>query len=165
MSTVTLGGNPVEVKGEFPKVGQQLPKLRLVKTDMSELNYDDLKGKKVVFNVFPSVDTGVCATSLRQFSSKLKDREDVVLVFASMDLPFAFKRFCGAEGIENAITTSDFKHKDWSANFAVMSSGPLAGLFVRGVMVANENMEIVHSELVPEIAQEPNYDAALEFLN
>lgn len=162
MSNVAFNGNPVDIKGEFPKVGDQLPQLRLVKTDLSELNYDDLKGKKVVFNVFPSVDTGICAMSLKQFSSKLKDRSDVVLVFASLDLPFAFSRFCGAEGIENAITTSDFKHRDW--NNGIMASGPLAGLFVRGVLVTDENLNIVHAELVPEITHEPDYEAALKHL-
>lgn len=162
MSNVAFKGNPVDIKGTFPQVGDQLPTLRLVKTDLSELNYEDLKGKKVVFNVFPSVDTGICAMSLKQFSAKLKDRSDVILVCASLDLPFAFSRFCGAEKIENAITVSDFKHRDWTNG--IMASGPLAGLFVRGVLVTDENLEVVYSELVPEITQEPNYDAALECL-
>ena len=164
MSQVKFAGNPIDISGEFPKVGEQLPDLRLLKTDLSELNYDELKGKKVVFNVFPSVDTGVCAMSLRTFSEKLKDRSDVVLVFTSLDLPFAFKRFCAAEGIENAITTSDFRYKDWAKNNSWMSSGPLTGLYARGVVVTDENLKIVHSELVPEITQEPNYDAALKHL-
>ena len=102
MSKTHLGGTPISTTGEFPKVGEQLPTIRLIKSDLSELTNEDLKGKKVVFNVFPSVDTDVCAMQLGQFSNKLKDREDVMLVFASMDLPFALKRFCGDKGIENA---------------------------------------------------------------
>ncbi|MGB0522102.1 MAG: thiol peroxidase [Flammeovirgaceae bacterium] len=164
MSQVTFAGNPIDIAGEFPQVGQQLPEFRLLKTDLSELSYDELKGKKVVFNVFPSVDTGICALSLKTFSSKLKDRSDVVLVFTSLDLPFAFKRFCAAEGIENAITTSDFRHRDWAKNNSYMASGPLTGLYARGVLVTDENLKIIHSELVPEITQEPDYDTALTFL-
>ena len=164
MSQVNFAGKPIEIAGTFPQVGDQLPELRLLKTDLSELNYEELKGKKVVFNVFPSVDTGICAMSLKTFSNKLKDRSDVVLVFISLDLPFAFKRFCGAEGIENAITTSDFRYKDWAKNNSWMASGPLTGLYARGVLVTDENLKVVHSELVPEITQEPDYEAAMKFI-
>ena len=164
MSQVTIGGNPIDIEGNFPEVGQPLPELRLLKTDLSALDYEELKVKKVVFNVFPSEDTGVCAASLRTFSDQLKDRSDVVLLFVSLDLPFAFKRFCAAEGIENAITTSDFRYKDWAKNNSWMASGPLAGLYARGVLVTDEQLKIVHSELVPEIGQEPDYEAAMKHL-
>jgi thiol peroxidase len=164
MSQTQLGGALISTKGEFPKVGDKLPAFRLVKSDMSELTNEDLKGKKVVFNVFPSVDTDVCAMQLGQFSNKLKDREDVALVFASMDLPFALKRFCGDKGIENAVTTSDFRHKS-IANYGMeMADGALAGLYARGVMVTDETGTITYSELCSEILDEPNYEEALKGL-
>ncbi|NAS32588.1 thiol peroxidase [Flavobacteriaceae bacterium R38] len=164
MSAITFKDQAIEVKGTFPQVGDTLPELRLIKSDLSELNTSDLKGKKVVFNIFPSVDTSVCALQLKQFSNQLKDREDVVLVFASLDLPFAFSRFCAAEGIENAITTSDFKYKSLENMGVLMESGPLAGLYARGVLVTDENLNVVHSELVSEVVNEPDYEASLKHI-
>ena len=154
-------GSTIKTNGNFPKVGDTLPEMRLVKTDLSELNTNDLKGKKVVFNIFPSVDTAVCAMQLNKFAAKLKDRKDVALVFTSLDLPFAFKRFCTDEGIENAITTSDYRHRDADKLGAVMEGGPLSGLHARGVIVTDENLVVQYSELVNEVTDEPNYEAAL----
>ena len=164
MSKTHLGGTPIATIGEFPKVGEQIPNIRLIKSDLSELTNQDFKGKKVVFNVFPSVDTDVCAMQLVQFSEKLKSREDVMLVFASMDLPFALKRFCGDKGIENAVTTSDFRHKSIAKNGMEMADGALAGLYARGVMVTDETGKITYSELCNDIVDEPNYEAALKGL-
>ena len=154
-------GTAIKTNGNFPKVGDKLPEMRLVKTDLSELNTNDLKGKKVVFNIFPSVDTAVCAMQLNKFAAQLKDREDVALVFTSLDLPFAFKRFCTDEGIENAITTSDYRHRDANKLGAVMQGGPLDGLHARGVIVTDENLVVQYSELVEEVTDEPDYKAAL----
>src|SRR5690554_7181047 len=109
---VKFKGTSISTSGNFPKVGDTLPEMKLVKSDLSELNTNELKGKKVVFNIFPSVDTAVCAMQLTKFANQLKNREDVALVFTSLDLPFAFSRFCSAEGINNAITTSDFRYRD-----------------------------------------------------
>jgi len=164
MSQTHLGGTPITTKGEFPKVGDKLPNIKLIKEDLSELTNEDLKGKKVVFNTFPSVDTDVCATQLGTFSNKMKDREDVMLVFASMDLPFALKRFCGDKGIENAVTTSDFRHKSIANNGMEMAEGALSGLYARGVMVTDENGTITYSELCNDIVDEPNYEKALAAL-
>ncbi|PKR81103.1 thiol peroxidase [Brumimicrobium salinarum] len=154
-------GKEIKTNGNFPKVGDKLPGMQLVKTDLSELNTDELKGKKVVFNIFPSVDTAVCALQLNKFAAQLKDRSDVALVFASLDLPFAFKRFCTDEGIDNAITTSDFRHRDANKLGAVMEGGPLQGLHARGVIVTDEDLIIQYAELVEEVTDEPNYEAAL----
>ncbi|HZH87288.1 MAG TPA: thiol peroxidase [Brumimicrobium sp.] len=154
-------GTAIKTNGKFPQVGDTLPEMRLVKTDLSELNTNDLKGKKVVFNIFPSVDTAVCAMQLNKFAAQLKDREDVALVFTSLDLPFAFKRFCADEGIDNAITASDFRNRDANKLGALMESGPLSGLHARGVIVTDENLVVKYSELVEEVTDEPNYAAAL----
>lgn len=154
-------GTAIKTKGNFPKVGDKLPEMKLVKADLSELNTNDLKGKKVVFNIFPSVDTAVCAMQLSKFADKLKDREDITLVFTSLDLPFAFKRFCSAEGIDNAVTTSDFRYRDAEKLGTIMEGGPLNGLHARAVIVTDENLVIQHAELVEEVTNEPDYDAAL----
>ncbi len=164
MSNIRLGGTPISTKGEFPKLGDKLPEIRLIKADLSELTNEDLKGKKVVFNIFPSVDTDVCAMQLGTFSNKLKDRDDVMLVFASMDLPFALKRFCADKGIENAVTTSDFRHKSIANKGIEMEDGALAGLYARGVMVTDETGTITYSELCKDIVDEPNYEEALKAL-
>lgn len=154
-------GSTIKTNGSFPKVGDKLPEMRLVNTDLSELNTKDLKGKKVVFNIFPSVDTAVCAVQLNKFSAQLKNREDVALVFTSLDLPFAFGRFCAAEGIDNAITVSDYRYRDANQLGAVMEGGPLSGLHARGVIVTDEDLTVQYAELVEEVTNEPNYEAAL----
>ncbi len=163
MSNVTFKNQKIQIQGTFPTQGT-LTNLKLVKSDLRELNTDELKGKKIVLNIVPSIDTSVCALQLKQFSNQLKSRDDVTLVFVSLDLPFALKRFCGAKGIDNAITTSDFRYKSLE-NFGVqMLSGPLTGLYARGVIVTDKNLNIVHSELVSEITIEPNYESALKHI-
>ena len=164
MAKITLKGNEIETNGNLPEVGQIAPDFKLVKSDLSELTLSELKGKKVIFNIFPSVDTPVCATQIKSFSQKAADKENTVLVFASQDLPFAAKRFCAAEGIENAVTASDFKHNSLDSYGVKITTGPLQGLCARAVLVIDEEQKVTYSELVPEIAQEPNYDAALAAL-
>jgi len=164
MSLTALKGAPINTNGNVPEAGQDFPNLRLVKADMSVIETKDLAGKKIVFNYMPSVDTAVCALQLKQFSNKLKGREDVVLVFASYDLPFALNRFCAAEGVENAITTSDFRYKDLEKIGVVLTEGPLNGLAARGTIVIDENQKVLHSELTNDIVDEPNYDEALKFV-
>ncbi len=165
MATINFKGNPVNTQGDFPQAGTQAPEFTLVNTDLSETKLSDFKGKKVVFNIFPSVDTGVCALQLKTFSAKLSGRNDVVLLFGSMDLPFALGRFCGAEGIDNAITASDFRYNSLAENYGVkMTDGPLAGLYARATLVIDEAGQVIHSELVSDVVNEPDYDAALSAL-
>jgi len=165
MATTHFKGSAVETNGDFPAAGQQAPDFKLVKSDLSEITLADLKGKRVVFNTFPSVDTGVCALQLKTFSQKMAGDDNTVLLFASQDLPFAFGRFCAAEGVENAITASDFRHDSMGAYGVKMTGGPLAGLMARSVLVIDENQQVVYSEMVSEVTEEPNYDAAMAALN
>ena len=165
MATINFKGNPIQTNGDFPQVGAQAPEVKLVKTDLSEVTLADLAGKKVIFNIFPSVDTAVCALQLKTFSQKAAERDDVVLLFASMDLPFALNRFCGAEGIQNAVTASDFRHHSLADSYGVkMTQGPLAGLYARATLVLDANHKVIYSELVSDVVNEPNYDAAMAAL-
>lgn len=162
MAQTKFKGNPIETQGDFPQVGDSAPDFKLVKTDLSEVSLSDLKGKKVIFNIFPSVDTAVCALQLKTFSNKAAKLDGVVLLFASLDLPFALGRFCGAEGIENTVTASDFKHHSLAESYGVkMNQGPLSGLYARATLVLNEEHKVVYSELVSDVVNEPDYDAAL----
>lgn len=161
MATVTLQGNPLETVGELPQVGVQAPNFELVKTDLSTTSLSDYAGKKLVLNIFPSVDTGVCAASVRKFNEALSSLENTVVLCVSADLPFALARFCGAEGLENVVSGSSFRAsfgKDYGVEFV---TGPLTGLLSRSVVVINEQGEVVYTEQVSETAEEPNYDAAL----
>ena len=167
MSNVSTAfkGSEVQLSGEFPSVGSTAPEFTVVAADLSEVSLSSFKGKKVVLNTFPSVDTPVCATQLKQFSSKLAGRADVVLVFVSMDLPFAFGRFCAAEGVENAVTASDFRFNQVAENYGLaITDSVVSGLLARSVFVLDESQTIVHAELVSEITEEPNYEAALAAL-
>jgi thiol peroxidase len=165
MATINFKGNPIQTNGDFPQVGDQAPEIKLVKTDLSEVSLADLKGKKVIFNIFPSVDTAVCALQLKTFSQKAAALDDVVLLFASMDLPFALNRFCGAEGIQNAVTASDFRHHSLADSYGVkMTQGPLAGLYARATLVLDADHKVVYSELVRDVVNEPDYDAAIATL-
>lgn len=165
MAQTKFKGNPINTEGDFPKVGSQAPEFQLIKADLSDATLADMQGKKIIFNIFPSVDTAVCALQLKTFSQKAAALNDVVLLFASMDLPFALNRFCAAEGIENAVTTSDFRHHSLAENYGVkMTDGPLNGLYARATLVINENGEVVYSELVDDVVNEPDYDAALAAL-
>lgn len=165
MSQVTLKGNPVNTIGSLPEKGQVAPNFKLVKSDLSEAALSDFKGQKVVLNIFPSIDTGTCATSVRQFNEKVAGLENTVVLCISKDLPFAHGRFCGAEGIDQAITLSAFRDENFSKDYGVeLIDGPLKGLTARSVVVLNEAGEVVHTELVGEIVDEPNYEAAIEAL-
>lgn len=162
MAKITFKGNPVATSGDLPKVGGQAPDFTLTKTDLSPLAKKDLAGKQVVLNIFPSIDTGVCATSVRTFNQKAASLPNTVVVCVSKDLPFAMKRFCGAEGIDKVTAASWFRGPDFGAAYGVtMTDGPLAGLFARAVVVFDGTGRVLHTELVPEIAQEPNYANAL----
>jgi thiol peroxidase len=165
MSTITLGGNPINTSGELPKIGSQLADFKLIKTDLSIATLADYSGKKVIFNIFPSIDTGTCAASVRKFNTTAANLNNTVVLCISRDLPFAQKRFCGAEGIENVENLSDFKDGSFGKNNGLeITDGVLAGLHSRVVIVIDEKGTILHTEQVNEIADEPNYEAALAVL-
>jgi thiol peroxidase len=165
MATITLGGNPIHTNGDLPKNGTKAPDFQLLKTDLSTASLADFSGSKVVLNIFPSIDTGTCATSVRTFNAKASALENTKVLCISRDLPFAQKRFCGAEGLDNVINLSDFNTGAFGKNYGLeITDGPLAGLHSRVVIVLDENGTIVHAEQVGEIADEPNYDAALAAL-
>ena len=164
MATTKLGGNPVNTSGSLPQTNSALPTFTLVKDDLSEVTNNDLKGKRVVFNIFPSVDTPTCAKSVRKFNELAATMNNTVVLCVSADLPFAQKRFCGAEGIANVQNASSFR-TDFGKVFGVsLVDGPLKGLLARAIVVVDEAGKVTHTELVEEIAQEPNYDAALAAL-
>lgn len=162
MANITFKGSAVKTKGNLPAVGSQVPAFTVTKSDLSDLNISDLKGKKVILNIFPSIDTGTCAMSVRQFNAKVASLNNTVVVCISKDLPFAHKRFCGAEGINNVITASEYKDDNFSSAFQLkMLDGPLAGLFSRAIVVLDETGKVIYTEQVPEITQEPDYDKAI----
>jgi thiol peroxidase len=161
MAEVTLGGNPVHTSGDLPTVGSTAPSFDLAGVDLGNISSGDLAGKNVVLNIFPSVDTATCATSVRTFNERAAGLDDTVVLCVSADLPFAQGRFCGAEGIENVKTASTFK-SSFGADYGVtLTDGPLEGILARAVVVVGPDGTVKHTELVGEIAQEPNYDAAL----
>ena len=163
MATTKFKGQPVKVIGEFIKVGKAAPDFELVKTDLSSFSLKELNGKNVILNIFPSLDTGVCATSVRKFHKLAAGVSDTVVLAISKDLPFAHARFCTTEGIENVIPLSDFRFSDFDENYGVlMADGPLKGLLARSVVVIGKDGKIAYTELVPEITQEPDYDKAIE---
>ena len=165
MTTITLGGNPIEVKGKFPQIGESVTDFSLTANDLSEVALSSYAGKRKILNIFPSIDTGVCATSVRKFNQQASALNNAVVLCISADLPFAQARFCGAEGLENVVTLSAFRHCDFAENLGVaIVTGPLSGLTARAVMVLDETNKVLHSELVPEIKQEPNYEVALSVL-
>ena len=162
MAQTALRGNAVQTSGDLPAVGAAAPAFTLTKGDLSPLNSADLAGQQVVLNIFPSIDTPTCAASVRAFNERAADLENTTVVCVSADLPFAQGRFCGAEGIENVTTGSTFKNPEFLADYGVgMVDGPLAGLCARAVVVCDGSGTVVHSQLVGEIADEPDYDAAL----
>jgi thioredoxin-dependent peroxiredoxin len=166
MATITLKGNTIETSGELPKTGSKAPNFELTATDLSVKNLNDFLGSKLVLNIFPSVDTGTCAQSVRQFNKEASELENTKVLCISRDLPFALSRFCGAEGLNNVISLSDFKDgsfgKDYGLNFV---TGALDGLHSRCVVVLDETGTVLHTEQVQEIVDEPNYKAALEALH
>jgi thiol peroxidase len=165
MASITLGGNPINTVGNLPEIGNKAPEFYLTNTDLASKSLEDYAGKKVVMNIFPSVDTGVCATSVRKFNEKAASLNNTVVVCISRDLPFAQKRFCGAEGISNVEMLSDFKDGSFGMNYGIlMEDGKFAKLHARSIVVLNETGHVIHTELVPEIAQEPNYEAVYAVL-
>lgn len=165
MSSITLGGNPANTVGQLPQIGSQAPSFKLINTDLAEVSLSDLAGTRVVLNIFPSVDTGVCATSTRKFNEKAASLANTKVVCISKDLPFAFKRFCGAEGIDNLVCLSDFATGDFGRDYGLtMADTALKGLHSRAVVVLDEAGKVIYTEQVPDIAQEPNYEAALAVL-
>ena len=165
MATVTLKGNPIDVAGSLPKAGQQAPAFSLVGKDLKDVSLADFKGKRKVLNIVPSLDTPVCATSTRKFNEKAASLANTVVLVISADLPFASGRFCAAEGLNNVTTLSTLRGREFMKAYGVeITTGPLAGVTARAVVVLDENDRVLHSELVPEIAQEPNYESALNAL-
>lgn len=165
MTTVTLGGNAVHVEGNFLQPGAQAPAFTLVKKDLSELSLKELQGKKVILNIFPSLDTQVCAMSVRKFNDLAAKMNNTVVLAVSKDLPFAHGRFCTTENIENVIGLSAFRNSAFGAAYGVaLADGPLAGLLARAVVILDEQGKVIYSQLVPEITTEPDYDKALQAL-
>ncbi len=153
----------VNTNGELPSVGVTAPEFVLVKNDLTEQRLSDLKGKRVVLNIFPSVDTGVCATSVRRFNKEASTKENTVVLCISKDLPFAQGRFCGAEGIDNVVMLSDYRNAEFAKNYGVLQiDGPLNGLMARAVVVIDEEGKVAYTEMVGNIVEEPNYTAAME---
>ena len=164
-NTVTLGGNPIQLTGSFPQKGQTAPAFSLVSKDLADVALASFSGKRKVLNIFPSIDTPTCATSVRKFNESASKLADTVVLCISSDLPFAQARFCGAEGLANVVTLSTMRGREFLENYGVaISSGPLTGVSARAVVVLDENNQVLHSELVGEIADEPNYAAALNAL-
>lgn len=164
MATVTLQGNPLETAGSLPAVGSKAPDFTLVKADLSPVSLGDLAGKRVVLNIFPSIDTGTCAMSVRKFNEKAASLDNTQVICVSADLPFAAGRFCGAEGIANVITGSTFRSsfgKDYELEF---TTGPLTGLLSRSVVVIDTDGTVLYTQQVAETADEPDYDAAIAAL-
>ena len=165
MAEFKLQGNTFNTVGDLPEVGAAAPDFSLTRTDLTEITLGDLKGQRIVLNVFPSLDTDVCAASVRRFNEVAQGMEDTYVLCASMDLPFAHKRFCGAEGLEAVVSVSDFRTGAFGDAYGVkIVDGPLAGLLARSVLIIDESGKVIYTELVPETAQEPDYDAALAHL-
>ena len=165
MASITLKGNPIETIGNLPKNGTKATDFSLVATDLSVKNLGDFNGSKLILNIFPSVDTGTCATSVREFNKKAANLENTKVLCISRDLPFAQGRFCGAEGIENVIMLSDFVDGKFGKDYGLeITTGPLAGLHSRSIVIIDENGNITYTEQVNETVDEPNYEAALKAL-
>ena len=164
-SSVTLKGNPVDVAGNLPKIGSKAPNFTLVDKALADVTLETFAGKRKVLNIFPSVDTPTCAASVRSFNERAASLNNTVVLNISADLPFAQTRFCAAEGIENVVNLSSMRGRDFLMNYGVLLfTSKLAGLCARAVIVLDENNVVKHVELVPEIANEPNYDAAIAAL-
>ena len=165
MANVTLGGNAIGVGGSLPKRGDAAPDFTLTGKDLKDVSLKDYAGKRKVLNIVPSLDTPVCQTSTRKFNEKASGLDNTVVLVVSADLPFASGRFCSTENLNNVVTLSTVRNRDFHSKYGVdITDGPLKGLTSRAVVVLDENNKVLHSELVPEIKQEPNYDAALAAL-
>jgi len=163
---VTIGGTPIKIEGTFPKVGEQAPAFSLVNGDLKDVTLADYAGKKKVLNIVPSLDTPVCALSTRKFNQRASEMDNTVVLIIAADLPFAMTRFCNQEGLDKVIPLSTMRGAQFMRDYGVaIADGPFAGITARAVIVLDENDKIIHAELVPEIKDEPNYDAALAALN
>ncbi|WP_286007633.1 thiol peroxidase [Barnesiella viscericola] len=165
METTAFKGSPVHTCGHLPHTGSLAPRFTLTRGDLTELRSEELKGRRIVLNIFPSLDTAVCATSVRKFNQLAASLDNTTVVAVSKDLPFAQSRFCTTEGIENLIAASAFRSPEFAREYGVeMVDGPLAGLLARAVVIIDGTGRIIYTELVPEITHEPNYEAALKAL-
>ena len=165
MAQITFKGNQIHTAGNLPEIGATAPDFKLTSSDLSEKSLSDYKGKNVVLNIFPSVDTGVCAQSVRTFNKEVSAVDNTVVLCISKDLPFAQGRFCAAEGLNNVVTLSEYKDNNFSENYQLrFSDGPLAGLLSRVVITLDENGKVLYEEQVAEVTEEPNYEAALASL-
>jgi thiol peroxidase len=162
MAKITLEGNTVETIGSLPPTNSIAPGFTLTKSDLSDVTLEDYKGKQIILNIFPSIDTSVCAASVRKFNKAASEMDDTVVLCISADLPFAHNRFCEAEGLEKVIPLSVFRSGSFGRDYGVeITSGPLSGLLSRAIVIIDESGKIIYTEQVPEITQEPAYDAAL----
>ena len=162
MATITLEGNEIHTVGELPAVGSDAPAFTLTNAELGPATLSDYSGKKVILNIFPSIDTGVCAESTRRFNAAAGSLDNTAVLCISADLPFALSRFCGAENLDNVVTLSTFRNPEFGDAYGVrISDGPVAGLMSRAVVIIDENGKVVYTEQVPEIVQEPDYDSAL----
>ena len=162
MATVKFKGSDVHSSGKLPEIGSTAPDFTLVDAGLQEIHLSDYKGKRVLLNIFPSLDTSTCATSVRKFNRWVSEKDNIVVLCISKDLPFAQSRFCGAEGLDNVITASDFRYNTFATDYGVLlTDGPLKGLMARSVVALDENGKVLYSELVAEITNEPNYDISV----
>jgi thiol peroxidase len=161
MAEITLEGKKIHTSGKLPKIGKKAPDFLLVKGDLSDVTLKDFSGKKKILNIVPSLDTGVCAASAKRFNELAKELKDTVILTISNDLPFAQERFCGAEGIDNVVTLSQLRNRSFGKKYGIeIVDGPLAGLLGRAIVVLDQQDTVIYTELVGEITQEPNYEAA-----
>ena len=166
MAKITFKGDPITTTGDLPKTGSKAPDFSLTKTDLLEITLKELKGKRVVLNIFPSIDTDVCAATVRRFNEEASKLDNSVVLCVSMDLPFAHARFCGAEGLKDVIPASDFRSCDFGRDYGVrISDSPLRGLLSRAVVIIDETDRVIYTEQVPEITKEPDYKSALAALS
>ncbi len=165
MAAITFKGQPILTIGQLPKIGSKIPGFFLTKTDLTDVGLHDFEGNRLVFNIFPSIDTPVCAASVRRFNKEASSLKDTLVLCVSQDLPFAQSRFCGAEGLDKVVPLSAFRSRSFGTGFGVtIIEGPLAGLFSRAVVITDQDHRVIYTEQVPEITQEPHYEAALRAL-
>ena len=165
MTKITLKGNPVNTSGKLPEKGKKAPDFTLIKSDLGTMSLSELKGKKIILNIFPSLDTSVCATSVRKFNQLAAGRQNTVVLAISKDLPFAHGRFCSTEGITNVITLSGFRDTKFGSRYGLeIKDGPMEGLYSRCIVVVDEKGDVKYTQQVPEITQEPDYEGALASL-
>ncbi len=165
MAKITLKGNPINTCDPLPEVGSKAADFKLTKVDLSDVSLADYAGKTIVLNIFPSIDTPVCAASVRYFNQEVAKRDDCVVLCVSMDLPFAHKRFCGAEGLDDVVSVSEMRSRAFGEFYGVrIVDGPMAGLFARAVVIIDGSGTVTYTQLVPEIVEEPNYDDVLKAL-